>query len=687
MAEAKTSLVGPEQRKLQPKLRVFANGSAEVNAIRAQVASSVCLAPGSPYVGDESSVHPPLVRRNQLPRGVVRGKLGQLAPDVLTSVFIETADVSDEAARQRLPGEHARRGNLITAEIPVEELPAALSDEAVTWVEAGETLSVPRPMTSAAGAAAPRSSRRVPDKAQHRGGADVIVGIIDVNGFDFAHPDFLDVNGKTRWIRIWDQGGDARPSPHGQEAAVFSTEFNYGSELRAEHLNAALAAAPAAHVAPQDVEPQSQMEPASHGTHVASIAAGNYGVSPNAMLAGVVISLPSDDLARRRSFYDSTRIAHAVDYLTTLATTLRRPLSINISLGTNGHAHDGTSAISRWIDSALSVPGRCVSVAAGNAGQEVAAFPGDMGFVMGRIHSARRLPARDLDSVLEWVVVGNGRVDISENELELWYSPQDRLAVSIRPPAGDWIGPVEPLQFIENQRLPDGSFVSIYNELYHPANGANTISLFLSPFLNPAGVIGIPSGTWTVRLHAREVRDGRFHAWIERDDPRPLGRIGDREAWSFPSYFSEGSNVDSSSVSSLACGNSVIAVANLDEAAERISVTSSQGPTRDGRSKPDVAAPGTEIVAANGFGAPDEPWIAMTGTSMASPYVAGVAALMLSAEPGLTAAQIGGIMQRTARPLPGADFSWLNDAGFGRIDPAACVAEARTVNRRDDRTP
>jgi subtilisin family serine protease len=65
---------------------------------------------------------------------------------------------------------------------------------------------------------------------------------------------------------------------------------------------------------------------------------------------------------------------------------------------------------------------------------------------------------------------------------------------------------------------------------------------------------------------------------------------------------------------------------------ERIHHTSSQGPTRDGREKPDIAAPGTNIVAANGFN-PDQPWVSMTGTSMASPYVAGVVARMLAADP------------------------------------------------------
>ena len=98
--------------------------------------------------------------------------------------------------------------------------------------------------------------------------------------------------------------------------------------------------------------------------------------------------------------------------------------------------------------------------------------------------------------------------------------------------------------------------------------------------------------------------------------------------------------------------------------------------------KPEVGAPGTDVIAANGFGRADEPWVEMTGTSMASPYVTGVIALMLAAEPELTAAQCLGILQRTARPLAGASYSWVNDMGFGKIDPEAAIAEARSINQR-----
>jgi subtilisin family serine protease len=97
-----------------------------------------------------------------------------------------------------------------------------------------------------------------------------------------------------------------------------------------------------------------------------------------------------------------------------------------------------------------------------------------------------------------------------------------------------------------------------------------------------------------------------------------------------------------------------------------------------------VAAPGTDIIAANGFAGANDLWVKMTGTSMASPFVAGVVGLMLACEPRLTAAQIEGILQRTARPLPGNAFAWNIDAGFGMIHPAACLAEAETVNTRTE---
>lgn len=689
---SKTPMLGAGFRKIQPKLRMVANGSPEVNEVRADFSPAVQMAPSFSFTRAEAPhqfvAEVALTAREVKKAPPVRG-LKELPDEVRVSVFVERDTVTAlDSTAKAVPGVRPRdvtaeRGRLATLDVPISELPKIAAEESVVRIEMGETLKHPRPRISTATVSAPTKSLR---RFGRNGGENVLIGIIDVEGFDFAHEDFLDPDGGgTRWVSIWDQGGTNRPHPD---------DFDFGSEITKAHMDAAIAASPTERLAPQLLEPQSMMEHGSHGTHVASIAAGNRGVCRNAFLAGVLIDLPRQDLDRRRSFYDSTRIAHAVEYILNVGEKLKRehhldtlPVSINISLGTNGHAHDGSSAVCRWLEHLLTTAGRSVTVAAGNAGQEGPESADDIGFIMGRIHTSGRIAARGLVNNIDWRVVGNGVIDVSENELEIWYGASDRFAVSVKPPGEDWIGPVQPGQFIENRQLADKSFLSVYNEIYHPANGANYIGIYLSPFFSNTQIIGITKGLWQVRLHGVDVRDGRYHGWIERDDPVQLGPVGDVAAWRFPSFFAESSNVDDSSVSSLGCGEQVLSVANLDEVQAQINISSSQGPTRDGRFKPDLAAPGTDIVAALGFNfEDDEKWIGMTGTSMASPFVCGVVGLMLAEDPRLTASQIRGILQRTARPLPNDDFQWRNDAGYGVIDPEACLAEVKQLRQVEDVT-
>jgi len=572
------------------------------------------------------------------------------------------------------------RHNQIAATIPVSFLKDLRQDNDVAFVSPTEPLKLDIPDTAAA---LKPANRKIGKSALHKNGADVIVGIVDVGGFDFAHPDFLDQSGDTRFARIWDQGGDFRAPP---------ARYGYGSEFTAAHLNAALGAAGTTTGLPATLlERQSQMSRSSHATHVASIAAGNSGVCSNAEIVGVLIDvpLPQEDFERRRhTFTDSSRIVHAVEYLIDYAAQQQKPISINISLGTNGGAHDGLSATNRWFDNVLTQPWRSISLAAGNAGQEGPQHDEDVGWIMGRIHSSGRIMSRGLSVELEWVVVGNGIADVSENELEIWYSPQDRFEVELLPPGESrWLR-VRPQEFIENKRLSDGTTVSIYNELFHPSSGGNYIALYLSPHLLPGEIRGVRAGIWRVRLTGEEVRNGRFHCWIERDDPHEFGVLDGKRIFRFPSFFSEDSNIDSHSVSSLACGRATITVSNYDTETNEMNITSSQGPTSDNRMKPDVAAPGTNIVAANGFAIEGDPdWVSMSGTSMASPYVAGVIGLMMNAAKGpINSLQCLGILQRTAKPLPGSTYEWVNDAGFGRIDPEAAIAEAENFSRRTDKS-
>jgi subtilisin family serine protease len=705
-------------RRLHPRLRVVRNGDRAVNALRADVATTVTSSAATTEAAGGVLTAPALAATSPEDLDRLRGRragstrLAKRQPlesqpppdDAFVNVVIELvpersgvapddhagavaqldATVRSAAASargQRFGGTVLRRRNLIAATVPVSLLETIADDPAVAFVHPTEPLKLDPPPTRRAAAPIDKAAG---DARAHGGGAGVLIGIIDVGGFDFAHPDFLDDQGYTRFDAIWDQGRAKRPAPVGRG-------FDYGSEFLKADLDAAIVASRERGVPPATLlERQSQTRSGSHGTHVASIAGGNSGVCPGARLAGVLLDvpLPEDPIVRRRTtFSDSSRIVHAVEYLLRLAADLRLPLVVNISLGTNGGAHDGSGGVSRWLDACLAAPGRAICVAAGNAGQEKAETEGDLGWIMGRIHAEGRVPAAGLEVELDWVVVGDGVEDRSENELEIWYGAQDRLTVAVKPPSGtQWIT-VKPREFVQNHRLPSGTTVSIYNELYHPTNGANYVAIYLSPNLEADNFRGIDGGVWKVRLTGDEIRDGRFNAWIERDDPAELDPIGGRRVFRFPSFFAERSLTDSHSISSLACGHRVVAVSNLDHARQRVNITSSQGPTRDGRCKPEIAAPGTEVVAANGFAHPDEPWIAMSGTSMASPYVAGVVALMLAANRQLTSAQCAGILLRTAKPLPGASYAWGNAVGFGRINAAAAIEEAKQANQRREVRP
>ncbi|MGW0609043.1 S8 family serine peptidase [Streptomyces sp. NPDC002788] len=117
---------------------------------------------------------------------------------------------------------------------------------------------------------------------------------------------------------------------------------------------------------------------------------------------------------------------------------------------------------------------------------------------------------------------------------------------------------------------------------------------------------------------------------------------------------------------SAAAALTVAAVDRDDEVAS----WSSRGPTADGRLKPDIAAPGVDVIAAkaaHGTEGNDEApgYVSMSGTSMATPHTAGAAAILAQEHPGWTGERLKSALTASARTLSGVTPYGV---GVGRAD-------------------
>jgi hypothetical protein len=182
-----------------------------------------------------------------------------------------------------------------------------------------------------------------------------------------------------------------------------------------------------------------------------------------------------------------------------------------------------------------------------------------------------------------------------------------------------------------------------------------------------------------VVLRAGTIRDGRFDAWIER---APRGGPGAPEQ----SRFAPGARDPSRTITIPGTAQSVLTVGSYVTKSQfpgtigTLSGFSSLGPTRDGRGKPELAAPGEFITSARtGWRADGVRHVALQGTSMAAPHVAGAAALVLQAAPLLAADQVGQVVRRALRTDETVGDGPAGGWGGGKLDAAAAVALARTA--------
>jgi subtilisin family serine protease len=482
-------------------------------------------------------------------------------------------------------------------------------------------------------------------------GDGAVVGIIDY-GCDFAHLNFRNPDGTTRIEALWDQSGTLEEQSTVQYGRVYSREA----------INAALKSADPYSSLGYNPDPSHE---GMHGTHVMDIAAGSgrgssvSGVAPKATI--IFVHLSTDDIpwtgeaSLTTKLGDSVHLVEALDWIFRAAGN--RPCAVNISLGTNTGPHDGSTPFEQALDALVAAaPNRAVVIAAANSYAD-------------HIHAMGSV-SQNASFDLNWVIPRTGP---GPNEMEIWYSGADEFEFELLDDQGTSLGTVA---LDKTARINDDNgqtLVFISHRKTDPLNRDNVIGIYLEGNLQQK--------SWTARIRGKTIAGkGEFHAWIERNDAAQ-------------SSFKGAAVADTHTLGSLSCGYRSIVVSSYDAhyPSTPISWFSSAGPTRDGRNKPEISAPGQDVIAARS--ATGNGVIRKSGTSMAAPAVTGAIAVMLSqGGPAMSADEIRDTVVASARMLPPpTGTGWDARYGHGRIStskmvggvkPAASPAVAASSHRK-----
>lgn len=494
-------------------------------------------------------------------------------------------------------------------------------------------------------------------------GKGVIVAAID-GGLDFTHPAFYNADRtELRLKRVWVHDAKTGTPPAG---------FDYGAELTTPE---------------QILAYKTDLSYYSHGSHVMNIAAGGdlsspyHGIAPQATLAF-------------SNFTDVDKgISDAISYLFQTADSLRLPAVINMSLGTQMGPHDGTS-LRDVLGDELTGKGRILVGAAGNDG-------------MVDMHISQTFSEANPELLAGMAFLESNP---GAGELQIWGQPGKSLKVNVCTIDKTTLQPVYKSRTFDCSRTTTQTVT--LQKPFDQSSGFFKIVTQVSPLNSkPMAHITLNIGDYkpdkVIAILITGEAGSTVHAWANNNYccfKKHLSNMGT------PDHFYGMCEIGGTGKSIITAGsyntrNHIMGLSGTAQTTEftvgDISPFSNNGPTADGRVKPDVSAPGSLIASAFNSTSSNDPAIVYNtvwngknypygiyqGTSMASPHVAGIIALWLQADPTLTPDQIRETLDYTAKHDDYTGTGTNNIWGRGKIDAYAGLvyvlrnfADVRTVD-------
>lgn len=239
--------------------------------------------------------------------------------------------------------------------------------------------------------------------------------------------------------------------------------------------------------------------------------------------------------------------------------------------------------------------------------------------------------------------------------VQLWKSYVDKVEISLLLPSGERIGPLP--EQIGTQRYETGNTDLL---IYYGKPGPFQVTQEIYFDFIPQGEY-IMSGVWRLELRGRKIKDGDYHLWL------PGGQVLNPGTGFYYPKAEETLTVPSTA-------EKVITVGAYDSRLNSPADFSGRGGGSLTYPKPDLAAPGVGITAP----VPGGGYATVTGTSFATPFVTGAAALLMEwgivrgNDPFLWGEKVKAYLRRGAQPLPGIEKYPDNQIGYG----ALCVGES-----------